>query len=75
MLKRAWVSEWDEKGFARLESDEFPGERIFCHFSVVDAEDPRLAPGQAVEVEWSRPLKSEQDGCRFLALYVRPLPD
>ena len=72
MRGQARVREWDERGFARLESEELPDELIFCHFSAVEG-DPRLRPGQLVEAEWIGPLVSDQDGCRFMAEHVRPL--
>jgi hypothetical protein len=73
---RAWVKEWDERGFARLESVQLPGELIFCHFTAVDPEyDSRLSPGQLIDAEWIGPLVGDQDGCRFMAEYVRPLDE
>ena len=63
---RSWL---DDAGWGVIDSTLTPG-GCWTHFSVLAVRGhQRLAPGQAVELEWER---AEQDGFRYRAVRVWP---
>jgi len=73
---RATVREWsDEEGWGVLSAPEIESDGVWVHFSAIQMEGYKtLVPGRTVLVEVVGPLPFEQDGYRFRASWVRPLP-
>jgi CspA family cold shock protein len=73
---QATVEWWsDEEGWGALaESDDTPG-GVFVHFSAIQAEGYKtLRAGQKVDALIEGPLPFDQDGYRYRAISVWPLP-
>jgi CspA family cold shock protein len=67
----------DEEGWGVLDAPEAPG-GVFVHYSDIEDDDPNayktLNEGQRVEIDLEGPLQFEQDGFRYRATRVKPLP-
>lgn len=67
----------DEEAWGVLDAPEAPG-GIFVSYADIETEDPdafkTLQEGQSVEIDLEGPLSFEQDGFRYRASRVKPLP-
>jgi CspA family cold shock protein len=72
---RTTVDWWsNEEGWGALVHPDLP-DGIFVHFSAIEMEGYKtLTPGRTVEAVIDGPLPFEQDGYRYAAKWVRPIP-
>lgn len=72
----AVVEEWhDDEGWGVLSAPGIEADGVWVHFSAILMDGYKtLEPGRTVEVSVEGPLSFEQDGYRFRAVSVRPLP-
>jgi cold shock protein len=76
VLTRAIVLEWnDDEGWGVLSAPAIAPGGVWVHFSAIEMKGYRsLAPGRAVRAGVIGPLPYAQEGYRYEATSVRPLP-